>query len=146
MSKLSNDLHKYEKVAPTREELSELAEYYWAKLNSFLFEKLDGVPSMHVHRDQGVKTIYHDYVPSGPASVAEKRCLGSYSDKWEDECGAVFCSVCGQRAALGTQFDKNGKRLSPVVALHYTPAIRYCAECDSGIWDEHYLCEVCRVQ
>ena len=54
----------------------------------------------------------------------------------DHECGANFCSVCEQPVK-----PMNFKR--PIAPYHVQAAPRICA-CDNGIWNDDYLCEVCR--
>lgn len=114
------------------------------KLVRFLFEPLPGVPSQYIYRRGRLRDIYHDSKPPSPASVAQRRCLGSFANEWDDECGRPFCKVCDKSVDLVSNYDQGGHFNGMIVGVHHCDALRQCGNCDSGIWDEHYLCDQCR--
>lgn len=122
-----------------------------------ILEPIPGIDSARIIRQGRSKVMKFDSSPESAPEVAQRRCLGSYA-KAEgygaygvgnttgvNGGGFAKCSLCNGYVPTVIHYTAQGKREGWVIDDHYIYALRQCAECDGGIWDDHYLCEECRI-
>lgn len=116
-----------------------------------ILEPIPGIDSAVIIRRGRSKVMKFDSSPLSGPSIDQRRCLGSYSDAKGygaygvgNSGGFAKCEVCEGYVPTVIHYTTQGKREGWVIDEHYIYASRQCAECNGGIWDDHYLCEDCR--
>lgn len=109
-----------------------------------IFSTPEGLPQVQIRRGRGGKDIIFNEEPEKALKWAQRRCPGTYTQADFDDLSQNKCPICNQWCSTVSHYTYKGRRLGSVLEEHFCDAIRQCAECDGGIWDDHYLCEECR--